>query len=1298
MQQVLKWRFFAILCVSLLLLWGNITAHAQTTINVPCDAADLLAAIITANATPEADIINLAEDCNYGFSAEDASNNDSALPTISAPLTINGHNATLERIDGSPEFRLIYTQSGVTLNDLTLTGGYLSSLGSSGGALYAAGNTRLNNVKLENNHAQYGGAAYTTNTLTVVSSRVIDNSADTQGGGLYNGSATLHVINSTIAGNSSNGNGGGISGFGLITVTNSIVSGNVSSNNGGGIFNHFGTTNITASTITGNSAISGGGVYNGDSNHLFVSYSIVWGNDNGQITHVGSSETVDNNIIQGGYTGTNNLDVDPLFVDPISHTVAPTIDGDYHILSNSPAIDAGGNPSIPDSHDIDNDTDTTENHPFDMDGESRYQYGALDLGADEVVYCTSYVSPYTVPAGDTTTLIRAVTCANAIEDETSVINLTAGTYSFTTGHNTDIANALPPITKTVIINGGGATLVRVDDSPEFRFFLVDDSGDLTLKDITLTGGLGNGGLWGGAIYSTGTLRLHDSTLTGNQALVAGAIYNNGTAHILRSTFSENTAQMGSALYNDNALTMVSSRIIGNSGIDAGSLYLGGTYSIVNTLVSGNGSGVREVNGDGDIINSTIASNGDFGLSQDTGTMTVTNSIIWGNETAVINTPTITHSIVEGGYTGTGNLDLDPLFISPITYTAAPTTGGDYHLDPASPAIGAGDNNALPSDVLDIDEDDNTGESLPLDVDGDARVQYTTVDMGFDEVDICVAVGTAYTVTAGDEAELALAISCANQNPDLNTLTLSGTYTFTSEDSSNNDSALPTITTPITINGSAIIERADGSPNFRLFSVTSGGNLTLNQITLTGGNIGAIRVINGALELRNSTLMNNEHSTNDGGAIYAADGATLVIQNSTLSANTSASRGGAIFAQGSTTTLINSTLSGNISAFGGGGIFTQSGGSTLTLINTLIAGNRAGFDGAALYLNGGTTASIQTSTIVGNALDNGQGAIYNRSSATLTMSNSIVWGNQEGIYNEILATLNVSYSVVQDGVSGTGNLNTDPLFESPVSYTAAPTTDGHYELLDTSPALNVGNNAALPTDTYDLDGDSDTSETLPLDILLNPRVYNFTVDMGAYENGATINRLTNGSFETAGKTATRADKWTPVNTKTSDKRLCTKPAKPITVPEGSCLYNFSGGTTTDKANRGIKQVINAPSWGNLGGTLTLSASVEGNKLKAGAVIIVQVTYSDNTTAKVTTAIPAGTYAFTQLTSDPLALTKPVSKVVVNIKIGRTKGRARIDELYLHLSESRRSIETSGGVRDGALPMPLPAAPDGFRNGN
>jgi len=75
---------------------------------------------------------------------------------------------------------------------------------------------------------------------------------------------------------------------------------------------------------------------------------------------------------------------------------------------------------------------------------------------------------------------------------------------------------------------------------------------------------------------------------------------------------------------------------------------------------------------------------------------VHNSVVFSNWVQVEGSSGVTYSNIEGGYPGTGNIDMPPGFWAP--FGAPSGEGHDFHLKPGSPCIDAGD----PSSPLDPD--------------------------------------------------------------------------------------------------------------------------------------------------------------------------------------------------------------------------------------------------------------------------------------------------------------------------------------------------------------------------------------------------------------------------------------------------------------------------------------------------------------------------------------------------------------------------------------------------------------------
>ena len=84
------------------------------------------------------------------------------------------------------------------------------------------------------------------------------------------------------------------------------------------------------------------------------------------------------------------------------------------------------------------------------------------------------------------------------------------------------------------------------------------------------------------------------------------------------------------------------------------------------------------------------------------------------------------------------------------------------------------------------------------------------------------------------------------------------------------------------------------------------------------------------------------------------------------------------------------------------------------------------------------------------------------------------------------------AVVAIGLAACGGDDDDEASTNTVSTDPAST-----DAASTAPP-DTGDDSALPPDILDMDGDSDLTEAVSLDLLANPRVVGGAVDMGAYE--------------------------------------------------------------------------------------------------------------------------------------------------------------------------------------------------------
>lgn len=243
-------------------------------------------------------------------------------------------------ISGNPGGRGIYASG--SNGTLTFTDGEIS--GNGGGGVYAAVyRTEIRNTTISGNTAPtYGGGVYAYGgTFRFESCSFLNNTATDDGGGLRTGSGLSIVLTDCRFIGNSAGDGAGMDVAGTVTATRCVFANNQAATRGGGV-RAYSTSTLTLQqcTIYGNTAgEAGGGVTAELYGGISVRSSIVWNNAPYEIED-GSGSSADIVIsysdvkrTTGVWSGTGNINADPLFVDAQN--------GDFHLSGDSPCINTG---------------------------------------------------------------------------------------------------------------------------------------------------------------------------------------------------------------------------------------------------------------------------------------------------------------------------------------------------------------------------------------------------------------------------------------------------------------------------------------------------------------------------------------------------------------------------------------------------------------------------------------------------------------------------------------------------------------------------------------------------------------------------------------------------------------------------------------------------------------------------------------------------------------------------------------------------------------------------------------------
>ncbi len=283
----------------------------------------------------------------------------------------------------------------------------------------------------------------------------------------------------------------------------------------------------------------------------------------------------------------------------------------------------------------------------------------------------------------------------------------------------------------------------------------------------------------------------------------------------------------------------------------------------------------------------------------------------------------------------------------------------------SPAIDAGLNSNVPSSVT----TDQRGTGFP-------RIYNTTVDIGAFEYappDPTGAAGLVVTtdtdvVAADGLISLREAINNANANADQSAITFDSTVFGTAKTIALG-SALPNVTTPVTITGSSAGVTVDGvTKGFNLIDVNQ-GNLTLTGLTFTRGYT-ALNNGFGGLTVSNCTIISNAYS-----GVSNSDTATII--NCTIVGN---QYGITTFT--SNLSITNATVIDNTNS----GVIGQAAGGPTPLINmsnSLVLGSPTNVQGNFTGSNNRTTGTVAAAGLEVDA--NGKAVLKNNGGPTFTVA-------------------------------------------------------------------------------------------------------------------------------------------------------------------------------------------------------------------------------------------------------------------------------------------------------------------------
>ncbi len=526
-------------------------------------------------------------------------------------------------------------------------------------------------------------------------------------------------------------------------------------------------------------------------------------------------------------------------------------------------------------------------------------------------------------------------CAAGAGADTIILPL-GSTHTLTeTYGSVDSLIGLPPITSTITISGNDATIERVSADP-FSILYVNEEGDLTLQETTITGGYSDI-TGGGAIYNAaGAISLEDSTVFSNTAVFGGGIFNlAGQLDVTDSLISGNTALVfGGGIFNTSGIVTL-------------------THSIVSDNVGpyGGGGGIANVGG-------FMPDDPSDPPEVRSASQAAARSVTQADTQATIQTANQALLQLQGQAVLTDTPEI-VLFDSSVVSNTTDGSGGGI--------INLSGNVTLNASTVATNTASQSGGGI-INLGG-----YLTL------IASTVATNTAECCGGGIYS-------------DLGTVMITDS-TVISNTSATYGGGIAGSDALITLSNSTVISNSAGYVGGGIDIYY--GQLLVTDSTLQGNQAltglgGGLAIDGGEATLIDTTLSGNWAAENGGG--IAPYDALVAIERSTLVGNRADYAGGAISIDAySDITIVNTTISAN-QAQTGGGIHLAEMDSSLSVADSTLTGNSATGVGGGLSINDSVTVDLARTIVTGNSATGGD-EIYASGDSIVYADNFNLFGHQ-----------------------------------------------------------------------------------------------------------------------------------------------------------------------------------------------------------------------------------------------------------------------------------------------------------------